>query len=183
MSRKFKPQDVSRALSKALRHDPGYLDLPDITDGGWAPMEAVLEGLRAKGWADITAEQVETAISWGDKRRMEIVDGRIRAMQGHSIDVLMDFEPLEPPAVLYHGTAEATVPLIQESGILSMNRQYVHLSSDTKTAKQVGARHGKPVVLTVYAKRMHEAGCVFHRANNGVWLTDHVAAEYVEVIE
>ena len=42
-----------------------------------------------------------------------------------------------PPEILYHGTATKFLESIREKGILKRNRQYVHLSSDIETAKNV----------------------------------------------
>lgn len=59
---------------------------------------------------------------------------------------------------------------------------YVHLSPDTETAVKVGERHGRPVVLTVNSGQMHTDVFTFYQADNGVWLTDYVPVEYLEVI-
>ncbi|UDJ83602.1 RNA 2'-phosphotransferase [Kosakonia oryzae] len=50
----------------------------------------------------------------------------------------------------------------------------MHFSADEATATAVGQRHGKPIVLTVEAGRMHAQGFVFYQAANGVWLTESV---------
>jgi putative RNA 2'-phosphotransferase len=47
------------------------------------------------------------------------------------------------------------------------------------TATKVGARRGQPVILTVAAARMHDEGRVFYVSTNGVWLTEHVPAEFI----
>src|SRR5690606_635500 len=94
---------------------------------------------------------------------------RIRANQGHSTDVELGYEPAEPPDVLFHGTVETFLPAIREQGLLRMERHHVHLSADETTARTVGGRRGKPVILRVDARRMVEAGHVFYRSPNGVW--------------
>ncbi|KVH07687.1 RNA 2'-phosphotransferase [Burkholderia sp. BCCIQ04A] len=52
-----------------------------------------------------------------------------------------------------------------------------------RTALAVGARYGVPVILEVHARRMHRQGHAFFVAENGVWLTDAVPAEYLELID
>ena len=61
-----------------------------------------------------------------------------------------------------------------------MERHHVHLSAETKMTMQVGARHGKPALLTIRAGEMHRAGFVFSCSANGVWLVDHVPRHYIE---
>lgn len=60
-----------------------------------------------------------------------------------------------------------------------MKRHHVHLSPDRDTATCVGARRGRPVVLSVHAGAMHRAGHLFHVSTNGVWLTDAVPPEFL----
>ena len=90
-----------------------------------------------------------------------------------------EYEPVAPPALLYHGTVERFLGSIRESGLKPGERQYVHLSPDAETAAKVGQRRGKPVILTIDAAAMQADGYPFYRAENGVWLTDHVPARYV----
>ena len=104
---------------------------------------------------------------------------RIRARQGHSIDVDLALPALAPPPVLYHGTATRFLDAILRDGLTKQRRHHVHLSADVATATQVGARHGRPVVLRVDAAAMAAAGHVFHRSENGVWLTDAVPSAFL----
>jgi len=52
-----------------------------------------------------------------------------------------------------------------------------------ETAKKVGLRRGKPVILTIESMTMHEAGHPFYLSANGVWLTDAVPVEFIEFPE
>ena len=105
---------------------------------------------------------------------------KIRASQGHSIEVELGLEPVEPPVILYHGTAEQSASSIREQGLIRQQRHHVHLSSTVETAINVGGRHGRPVVLEVLARQMFEDGYKFFLSANGVWLTDHVPAKYLK---
>jgi putative RNA 2'-phosphotransferase len=116
------------------------------------------------------------------KGRYELVAGRIRATQGHSVDVELGLEPVRPPDVLYHGTVERFVPAILASGLRPGSRQFVHLSADVVTAQAVGRRRGTPVVLVVDAAGAHAAGQAFLRASNGVWLTDALPARWLALV-
>lgn len=167
---------LSKRLSYLLRHAPHEAGLT-LQKGGWVPLAPVLKSLR------VSREQVERVVADNDKQRFSLrvtVHGEeIRANQGHSVAVELDLQPQTPPPVLYHGTYAGAVAAIVREGLKPMGRHHVHLSSDRKTARKVGARRGKPVILTVQAGRMHAAGAVFYRSENGVWLVDGVPPEFL----
>ena len=125
---------------------------------------------------------IEEVVATNDKKRFVLSeDGqRIRAAQGHSIDIDLALEPREPPETLYHGTADRNLTSIREQGILKGSRQHVHLSLDHATAVKVGSRHGRPIVLVIRSGKMWSAGHTFYLSENNVWLTDHVPVEYIE---
>jgi putative RNA 2'-phosphotransferase len=170
---------LSKFLSLILRHKPDTVDLA-LDAQGWA----VIDELIAK--SDVaetrfTRDDLLHVVQSSDKKRFSLSDDgqRIRAAQGHSVEVALGLSPQEPPAVLYHGTATRFVDAILAEGLKPQSRQQVHLSTDEATAHLVGQRHGKPVVLTVDALRMHAAGFKFYRADNGVWLADQVPREFL----
>lgn len=115
------------------------------------------------------------------KQRLEVSpDGqRVRAAQGHSVEVDLSSLRATPPAVLFHGTATQNLDAIRRSGIVKGRRQHVHLSADRDTAFKVGARHGTPVILPVKAGSMADR-YVFLLASNGVWLCHHVPPELID---
>lgn len=170
---------VSKTLSKALRHNPAGLGIT-LDANGWTDVDDLLAAFAARG-RRLTREQLDLVVAGNDKKRFTIQDGRIRANQGHSIEVDLALDPAEPPGVLFHGTAQSSVASILATGIDKGRRHHVHLSPDTDTAHRVGARHGRPVVLTVLAGEMATAGAEFYVSANGVWLVEHVPAEYVRV--
>ena len=126
-------------------------------------------------------ELVREVVASNDKQRFSLSpDGRrIRANQGHSIDVELGLEPVRPPETLFHGTARRNVARILAEGLARRRRHHVHLSPDPRTARRVGARHGPPVVLAVAAGRMATAGHAFFLSANGVWLTEHVPPDFL----
>jgi putative RNA 2'-phosphotransferase len=172
---------ISRLLSLALRHDPGALGLT-LDAQGYVEVADVLRGLSSRG-KTCSREDLDHVVATNDKRRFAYsADGtKIRASQGHSVDVDLGYAPAEPPAVLYHGTAMRNEDSIRSQGILKGQRQHVHLSVDKVTALQVGSRHGTACVMTVDAARMHRDGHRFYLAANGVWLADHVPVTYLTV--
>ena len=175
---------ASRFLALVLRHQPGRIGLT-LDAAGWADIDDLIA--RAAGHHPLTRALIEQAVAENDKQRYAISeDGRrIRARQGHShaVAVALDLPAVAPPAVLYHGTATRWLDAILREGLDRRSRQHVHLSDDADTAGRVGARHGRPVVLRVDAAAMASAGHVFHRSENGVWLTEAVPPAFLRLSE
>lgn len=171
---------VSKFLSLILRHSPESAGLALETDG-WVEVGALLSGM-AKHGTQITREELAEIVATSDKKRFAFSDDgfKIRANQGHSVDVEIHFEPRVPPAILFHGTATRFLPGIRAKGLLKMSRQYVHLSTDEETMRKVGMRHGVPVLLKIRAAEMHAAGISFFLSANNVWMTEQVPPEYIE---
>lgn len=170
---------ISKYLSKHLRHTPDRLGLT-LAAGGWVTVDELLAACAAHQFP-ITRAELEEVVTTSDKQRFSLdeTNTRIRANQGHSIEIDLQLEPKIPPDVLYHGTGEKSVAAILQSGLLKMARHHVHLSKDMETARKVGMRHGRPVILTVDAAAMNLAGFTFYCSDNGVWLVDEVPHQYL----
>jgi putative RNA 2'-phosphotransferase len=171
---------VSKFMSLVLRHDPAKVGLA-LDPAGWAEVDELLAGA-ARAGVPFDRETLERVVAENEKQRFAFDDDhtRIRASQGHSVRVDLGLEPRIPPDVLYHGTASRSIESIRKSGLHSAKRTHVHLSASEATARTVGQRHGRPVVLTIAAGRMHRDGHPFFRSDNGVWLTDAVPVEYID---
>lgn len=170
---------ISKFLSLILRHQPDTIQLK-LDENGWAEVSELISK-SAKGRVHFTFEDLEEVVETNNKKRFAFNEDktRIRASQGHSIDIDLALKAAQPPDFLYHGTAEANIASILEKGIERRSRQHVHLSADKETATKVGMRHGKPVILTIRTGEMHESGIPFYLSANGVWLTDFVDARYI----
>ncbi len=171
---------TSKFLSLILRHAPEQVGLK-LDSAGWVSVEELLQAVNRHGVA-LTLEQLQHVVATSDKKRFAFSDDgqRIRASQGHSVEVDLQYRPQTPPEILYHGTATRFLDGIRKDGLRKMRRHDVHLFADAKVPLQVGSRHGQPVVLTIRAGEMHRAGFVFRCSANGVWLVDHVPVQYVE---
>ena len=182
---------VSRVLSKVLRHEPSLIGVrPDMQ--GWVRLDSLLAGFaaartrpgaakRLRTLPHVSAAFIEAVVRTSPKQRFELSAdrSRIRAVQGHSIEVELAHPVVAPPAMLFHGTAHSSVEAILREGLVSRARHAVHLSADRETARAVGARHGSPTVLVIAAGQMHADGFRFALAPNGVWLVEAVPARYV----
>lgn len=170
---------TSKFLSLVLRHQPEMIGI-ELDESGWTDVDQLLEALDRRG-RTVTREQLEFVVRENDKRRFALSDdgSRIRASQGHSINVKLGYVPVEPPESLYHGAPEKFVASIRQSGLKRMQRHDVHLHEDQHVAETVGQRRGNPVVLVIRSGDMHRDGYEFFVTPNQVWLTDHVPAQYI----
>ena len=171
---------TSKFLSLVLRHQPQRVGVV-LDASGWVDVDELLEACRRHGMA-IDRAGLEQVVAKSEKKRFAFShDGqRIRASQGHSVEVSLGYSAVVPPQQLFHGTATRCVGSIRREGLHKRERHHVHLSANTETAQQVGQRHGKPAILVVLAGAMHRQGHTFFVSENGVWLTEHVPAEFIE---
>lgn len=171
---------ISKFLSLVLRHQPEKLGI-ELDAAGWVSVDELLAKVNAQAFR-LDRAMLEAVVKDNDKQRFAFSEdgARIRASQGHSIEVELDYQPMEPPAVLYHGTSRHFLEGIRAGGLQKRQRHHVHLSADRETAQKVGQRHGPPVILTVLAGEMQRAGHAFYRSANGVWLTEAVAPEFLQ---
>jgi putative RNA 2'-phosphotransferase len=170
---------TSKFLSLILRHEPERVGLK-LGDAGWVSVDELLQAVNRDG-VSLTLDQLKHIVATSDKKRFAFSeDGkRIRASQGHSVEIDLEYPPQAPPETLFHGTAVRFLDSIRQNGLQKMERHDVHLSAETKLTLQVGGRHGKPALLTICAGDMHRAGFVFRCSANGVWLVDHVPPQFI----
>ena len=171
----------SKFLSLILRHRPEEVGVT-LDPAGWVDVDVILAALQKRTNPPFTRELLVRVVQENDKKRFEFNEDqtRIRASQGHSVQVDLEYAPIEPPEFLFHGTVDRVLDSIRAKGLIKGDRHHVHLSLDRETASKVGSRRGRPVVLRVRAQEMHQAGAQFFRSTNGVWLTEHVPADKIE---
>jgi len=172
---------VSKYLCFLLRHKPESIGL-NLDNCGWVDIAELIS--KSEDYK-LTHEILTTVVETDDKQRFVFSDDgtKMRANQGHSIGVDLDLKPIEPPAYLYHGTAERFLEKIMSQGVQKGQRHHVHLTENKSVARDVGARYGKPVILTVNSSQMHKDGVLFYRTANCVWLADEVSCNYVSDVE
>lgn len=176
-------KSISKKLSFALRHHPEAFNL-NLDAQGWCSVDDLIKKFNKQG-TGLTESLLKKVVAENDKKRFSFNESGtyIRANQGHSIKVELGYEPIYPPEFLYHGTAVKNLKSIQKLGLQKRSRHHVHLSSDRITARQVGSRHGTPVVLKIQSAEMADAGYIFYLSANGVWLTDEVIPRYIDFPE
>lgn len=171
---------ISRFLSLVLRHDPDKIGIT-LDPQGWISVDTLLSQMNAHG-KNIDFEQLCDVVDSNDKKRFAFNEDKtsIRANQGHSVTVDLQYEAIQPPEYLYHGTVAKFMDAIRKNGLLKMSRHHIHLSESLETATKVGTRRGNPIILTVRSGEMFKRGITFFKSENGVWLTDIVPAEFIE---
>ncbi len=170
---------ISKYISLILRHKPEVIGIK-LDEHGWADVNELISGIK-KEYKELDMKTLEEIVRTDNKQRYSFNDDKtkIRANQGHSINVDVELEEKEPPEILYHGTGRKYMESIEKQGIIPKSRLYVHLSSDKLIANNVGARHGEPVIYEVDAKRIFKDGYKFYMSANGVWLVRKVPAAYL----
>ena len=176
---RWKMEKLSKFIALVLRHKPEAAGIV-LDSKGWADTENLIQGIRKTKDPSFTLEKLAEIVYTDEKGRYSFSDDlrKIRANQGHSVNVDVELEEVQPPQLLYHGTATKYIDSIEEHGLIAKSRLYVHMSDTVDTATKVGSRHGKPVVYTIHAQKMFEDGYRFYRSINGVWLTKEVPVKY-----
>jgi len=174
---------ISKFLSLVLRHKPQAIGL-QLNENGWADVEELINKMN-EHHISITRDILNNVVATNNKQRFTFNDDKtkIRANQGHSIQVELHLKETHPPQYLYHGTGEKAVTSIIETGLQKKDRHHVHLSRDIPTAIAVGKRHGKPRVFMISAQQMQMDGYTFYLSENNVWLTDHVPIPYLQLLD
>lgn len=170
---------TSKFLSYVLRHRPDSIGI-FLDRQGWASVPELLTKAGAAGII-ITFSELKQIVTQNDKKRFLLSEDatRIRAAQGHSIEVDLKLTVKAPPPVLYHGTVGKFIASIRKQGLQPMNRHDVHLSPDKETAVRVAVRRGKPVILVIETYPMVREGYQFRVSENGVWLIPEVLPKHI----
>lgn len=181
---KLSYSELSRIVSHALRHQPENYNL-NLDDEGWVSIESLLKALKPlkEEWNDLSITHLEKMISKSEKKRHQIVDGKIRALYGHTISSKINLTSMTPPGILYHGTTPESATIILCEGLKPMARQYVHLAINKEDAERVGKRKSdSPVIFIVNALKALKDGINFYQGNDKVWLSDAIPATYISKV-
>lgn len=172
---------LSKTMAYALRHQPGQFGLT-LDEEGWVSVDDLVAALcrHRHDWQDVGPDDFAEVIAQSDKKRYEMRDGKIRAYYGHSTPQKVAQEVSAPPAILFHGTTPRAARRIQVEGLKPMKRQYVHLSADLATARQVALRRTPgPVILRVMALEAYQEGIRFYLGNDSVWLAEPIPPRFI----
>ncbi len=177
-------EHISKFISLILRHKPEAIGIT-LDNQGWADVTELMKGMQKQG-KFVELSDLEIVVDNDSKGRYSFNEDKtkIRANQGHSIKGIdLGLEIVfgrKLPNWLYHGTNSRFVEAILSEGLKPMGRHHVHLSDDMETANNVGSRRLKKDTETHIFKistvEAVNAGIVFYKSENGVYLTDTVPA-------
>ncbi len=171
--------NLSKFLSLILRHKPQSINI-ELDPKGWVNTFELIDKCNQNGYK-IDFETLKIIVKTNNKKRFIFSENseKIRANQGHSLNIELGYLPTKPPRILYHGTAERNLNSILLNGLDKRNRHHVHLSQDIETALNVGKRHGIPIVLEILSDEMYNDKFEFFVSENGIWLTEKVPTIYI----
>ncbi|HJP03001.1 MAG TPA: RNA 2'-phosphotransferase [Planctomycetota bacterium] len=172
---------ITRSLAYMLRHRPDEFDL-ELDRHGYGDLSEVVQALNERIGEPIEEEDVVEAIAAGQRVRYEVVDERVRALYGHSIDVDPG-EPCKPPERLYIGVSERDGERASRSGLAGGRRNFLHLALTEEDAVETGRRAGRNyVTITVHAIDAWEQDVNFYDRRS-LFLSDPIPTDCLEVGE
>ena len=176
-------KNYSKFISLVLRHEPKKHGIM-LDEAGWTETDTLVECVQEYIHPSFNLTELEQVVQENNKKRFEFNSdkSKIRARQGHSVQVNLGYQPTTPPDILYHGSQVfgGSLKGMLAMGISKMKRHAVHLSSDVNVAVEVGGRKGdSPCVVVIDSKKMYEDGFTFYVTGNNVWLTDNVPVQYI----
>jgi putative RNA 2'-phosphotransferase len=173
---------LSKFLALILRHKADKFNLK-LDEQGFVDVQDVWKIIENRFGDTFQYDDLLLVVA-GDKhgkKRYEIVDGKIRAMFGHSNVREIQYPIVTPPQNLYHGTSKDAIKSIRKFGLQAQSRQYVHLTTNLANAKRVAYRHSKhTIILQIDALTAHHDGVVFHQPETEHFLCQHIPAEYID---
>jgi putative RNA 2'-phosphotransferase len=169
---------LSHHMSKILRHKAGALGLP-MDAAGWMQLEDLERHISA------TRAHIGQAVEGNNKDRYELLDGRIRASQGHSLEGMpitcealeASWQSFDGQGSVWHGTNVVAAHGIAKAGIQAGARSHVHLA--VAPDSKVGKRANVALLLEVGVERLRAAGQALFVSSNGVVLAREVPVDCI----
>lgn len=177
-NKKYKNHSVW--LSYLLRHGAKQENI-NISKDAFILVDDVIEASK-KAEYELTVDILKEIVAQDQKGRYAFNEDftKIRANQGHSMEVNPGLKKAVPPVILYHGTSSEAWETIKKKGLDKMARTHVHLTADIEIARK---RFRKTVIVEVDAKAMLADKVDFFKSENDVWLVDSVDAKYLKLVK
>lgn len=173
------PERISRFLTYLLRHRPKEYPLVFDTRG-FADWRDVVELVQER-YDDITEEQIESVVNGSEKKRFELLDGKVRATYGHSFTVELGEPAGHAPSKLYYGAARDLAQSMLRTGLKPRDRQYVHLSVSAEEAESVARRHDPaPALIEIDVEAAQREGVHFY-SSGPLYLAEFIPAKFLQL--
>eukprot|EP00438_Fugacium_kawagutii_P025619 Skav209722 [mRNA] locus=scaffold528:374935:391817:- [translate_table: standard] len=163
-----------KSMSYVLRHAAGTPECP-ISEEGWVKWDDLIahESCRRYGgwtlWEAVEADAKDRVVATPDSDEVWWV----AAWSGHTQERVVGPAAIVPanelPAVLSHGSYRRHTASIQKKGLLRKTRDLHFHDPESRTGKW---RLDLETCVKVNVKAASDAGCVFRKTGNDVWLCD-----------
>ncbi len=175
-----KTEQLGRLVAGALRHFPEDLGLT-MDSRGWVNLTDLGEVIHKRHrWA--SKNLVVALVQSDPKHRYEIVDNKIRARYGHSVDVELDHPENKLPK-LYYGASEEEADRILEIGLKPASQKYVHLSTTPEKAWHVATfRTGNPKVIQADAAAAQKEGVKMMTVNDDIVISEKIPSKFLSIL-
>jgi putative RNA 2'-phosphotransferase len=177
-------EKLSKIISHALRHKPEDYGL-NLSEDGWVSIDELVRGIKSKegDYINLTRQHIIDLVDMARKKRHQVLNGNIRALHGHSIQVEVVERPLSPPDKLYHATAFKYWDEIKEKGLKPMSRKYVHLAVHKQDAVEIAIKkYQKTLLLQIDALNAYEKGVLFYsNVQESIWMTKYIPPQYISI--
>jgi RNA:NAD 2'-phosphotransferase (TPT1/KptA family) len=161
---------LSKAMAYQLRHH-GPDNGVQIDTAGFASMDDLATAL------GVDSSHLLAVAEHPGEPRFEVREGCIRALYGHSLDVVIDAGiNVGAPGSLYHGSSWSALNAIVHHGLIPMQRRVVHLTNIAAEAMAVGDRKGAPVVLSIAQSQEEEP------VAEGIWVAQSVLPHRLSIV-
>lgn len=161
---------LSKAMAYQLRHY-GPSNGISVDNTGFASMDELALSLK------VDSSHLLAIAEHPGEPRFEVRDGRIRALYGHTLDVVIEAGiKLGSPTSLYHGSSWSVLDRIVRDGVIPMERRMVHLTNVAEEAMAVGERKGAPVVLAI--EQSNDEAPVAE----GIWVSAHILPHRLSIV-
>lgn len=175
-----KTEQLGRLVAGGLRHFPADLGL-EMDSRGWVDLGKLGQVVQSRHlWA--SEELVIGLIESDSKQRYEILNDKVRARYGHSVEVELD-HPLNSLPRLFYGASEEEADRILEIGLKSASQRYVHLSTTPEKAWHVATfRTGNPRVIQADAALAKAAGVKMMTVNDDIVISETIPARFLCIL-
>lgn len=161
---------LSKAMAYLLRHYGPNAGVP-VDNSGFASLDDLARSLQ------VDSSHLLAVAEHPGEPRFEVREGHIRALYGHTLDVLIDTGVnVGAPTSLYHGSSWSVLDAIVKKGLVPMQRRMVHLTNVAEEAIAVGERKGAPVVLAIDQSYDEEP------VAEGIWVAKSVPPHRLSII-
>jgi RNA:NAD 2''-phosphotransferase len=175
-----KTEQLGRLVAGGLRHFPVDLGL-EMDSRGWVDLTKLGQVVQNRHhWA--SKELVIALVESDSKQRYEILNDKVRARYGHSVNVELDHPENKLP-MLYYGASEEEADRILEIGLKSASQKYVHLSTTPEKAWHVATfRTGNPRVIQADAALAKAAGVKMMTVNDDIVISETIPARFLCIL-